>query len=734
MSETIQKKLQSTAQIIMQKAMNGKIDKVDAAEIIEKLLKIDDKTQKEEDDIAVIGVSLKMPKSEDADEFWKNIRDGVDCVSEYPENRKKDSKDFVLTYSNIKSGDIQYRMGGYLDEIDKFDYNFFKLSPNEAALMDPHQRLFLETAWQAIEDAGYGNMKLKGSKTGVYVGYTGWPMYGHYITMTDPEQANISVSGNVSSITASRISYVLDFKGPSILIDTACSSSLVALHLACQGIKNGECEQALAGGVKVSIAPADGVFSIGIESTANKTMAFDDRSDGTVWGEGVGAVLLKPLERAIKDGDPIYAVIKGSAINQDGTSVGITAPNLLAQEEVIVDALKSAEVDAETITYIEAHGTGTKLGDPIEISGIDKAYRHFTNKKQFCSVGSLKTNIGHLDCASGIASFIKAVLALKNRELPPSIHFNYPNRKINFEQTPVFINDKLSKWEANGSPRRCGVSSFGFSGTNCHVILEEAPESKKEMENAEKRVHLLTISAKTQTAFERILEKYRKFAREDTCSGIADICYTANTGRGHYAFRMALVLNNREELSTKLEAIDIKNLKSIEGMSIFYGYHKVIQGEPGNREKGQISNQELSACCTAAMEKVSEFISAGMEDESYLKEVCNLYIKGADIKWNELYKDEVRSKVRLPVYQFDRERCWLEQKNNEQKDSLCLKGRENGVYSDCEILVSNAWANVLGLKSIGIDDDFFELGGNSLLAIKLEVELEKNNYKSKGRN
>lgn len=293
----------------------------------------------------------------------------------------------------------------------------------------------------AIEDAGYGGKKLVGSKTGIYVGYCNISLeeYLRFIEMADPSLFNISIPGNIKSIIASRINYLFDLKGPSMLIDTACSSSLTAVHIACQAIRNGDCDLAVAGGVKLNLIP--GVKSenedIGISASDGRTRTFDDSSDGTGGGEGVGAILLKPLHQAMLDGDDIYAVIKGSAINQDGSSVGITAPNSAAQEAVILKAWEDARVNPNTITYIEAHGTGTKLGDPVEMNGLERAFRKHTDKKQFCAIGSVKTNIGHLDGAAGMAGMIKAILSLHYKKLPPSLHFKRPNRSIPFIDSPL---------------------------------------------------------------------------------------------------------------------------------------------------------------------------------------------------------------------------------------------------------------------------------------------------------
>ncbi len=404
-------------------------------------------------DIAIIGIACKFPDANNPEEFWMNLSQGQDSIRPFPKSRRFDTDSF-LQKIGMSEDQIQYNEGGYLDEIDRFDAPFFKMSPTEARLMDPNQRLFLEMAWKALEDAGYGGKKGKSKRTGVYVGFSSdfSIEYKRLVSELEPANTSLSIPGNIKSIIASRIAYLLDFRGPSMMVDTACSSVLTAVHLASRALRQGECEMALAGGVKISILPMKSEVGIGIKSSDYRAKTFDDRSDGTGFGEGVGVVVLKPLHRALKDKDHIYAVIKGSAVNQDGSSVGITAPNALAQADVVTRAWKDAGIDPETITYIEAHGTGTKLGDPIEIDGITKAFQDYTQKKQFCGISSVKTNIGHLDNAAGIAGLIKLILALQHKELPPTVHFERPNRRINFENSPVYLIDHLEKWETNGVP------------------------------------------------------------------------------------------------------------------------------------------------------------------------------------------------------------------------------------------------------------------------------------------
>ncbi|MFC6650085.1 beta-ketoacyl synthase N-terminal-like domain-containing protein [Paenibacillus rhizoplanae] len=447
--------------------------------------------------------------------------------------------------------------GGYLDEVDVFDYSFFHLSPKEANLMDPNQRMFLQTAWTAIEDAGYGGGRLAGSSTGVYVGF-GSDMgeeYKRLIAELSPASLNASIPGNIHSMIASRIAYLLDLKGPSMLVDTACSSSLVAVHLACRALRQGECDFALAGGIKLSLLPVKqgSGGGLGVGSSDDRTRTFDEHSDGTGGGEGVVAILLKPLKQAVRDRDHIYALVKGSAVNNDGTSAGITSPNSLAQEDVLARAWADAGIHPERLEYIEAHGTGTKLGDPVEIEGLRNAFGRYTSRKQFCGIGSLKTNVGHLDHCAGIAGFLKAVLSLKHSELPASLHFTAPNARISFPDSPVYVNERLRVWESGGGPRLCGVSSFGLSGTNCHVVLEEAPHAADTVLNAAEpddtgELALFSLSARSEAALSAYLGAYQSYLHEENRYTLRDLCYTANTGRGHYACRAAVLCSSREEL------------------------------------------------------------------------------------------------------------------------------------------------------------------------------------------
>jgi 3-oxoacyl-(acyl-carrier-protein) synthase/NAD(P)-dependent dehydrogenase (short-subunit alcohol dehydrogenase family)/acyl carrier protein len=613
-------------------------------------------------DIAIIGIAGQFPMAENIEQLWSNLQKGVDCISGFPETRQNDCDRYLRFKGEAK---VQYIKGAFLNDIDKFDYKFFKLSPKEASLMDPVQRLFLETAWQAIEDAGYGGRKLSGSKTGVYLGFEPSLMdsYGKMIYDVERSSLQICAAGNIPAIIPSRISYILDLKGPTISIDTACSSSLVAVHLACQAIRCGDCDMAVAGGVKIYLFPVHNPEEkLGIESTDFLTKSFDERSDGTGSGEGVAAIILKPLSEALKDKDDIYAVIKGSAINQDGSSANLTAPNSLAQADVIEQAWKKAGIDPETISYIEAHGTGTKIGDPIEIDGITKAFERYTDKKQFCGVGSIKTNIGHLYEASGIVGLIKAALALKYAELPPNIHFKIPNQKIFFEDSPVYVIDKLTPWETDGYPRRCGVNAFGFSGTNCHVILEENLSNKNETTievNNDEPLYIFTISAKSITALNALVAAYYDYFNKINDLPVKNICYVTNTGRGHYNQRIAVIVQNYSELTEKLKQLMVSKVNESLQTGVYYGEHKIV----GNKvfvEQNELTEKAKRDLTSSSSVKITLFLESEKTSRTELAEICRLYVKGADIDWNRFYEKERITKFRLPVYPFDKTRCWLE--------------------------------------------------------------------------
>lgn len=666
---------------------------------------------KGEQSIAIIGLSGVFPYAENADEFWENIDQQMDCIRMFPEGRISDSTPFQWLTANTGT-EKSYVEGGYLNRVDAFDHRYFRISHKEASLMDPNQRIFLQQAWKAIEDAGYGGDSIRGSKTGVFVGYIGLPVYGQIVSLLEPESAPLALAGNVTSIIASRIAYLLDLKGPSMVIDTACSSSLVAIHRACLSLRNGECEQAIAGSVKIIPLPVADISGVGIESSDYKTRTFDDASDGTVWGEGSAAFVLKPLSTAVRDGDRIYAVIKGGAVNQDGSSSGITAPNPLAQEQLLVDAWKDARIPPESISYIEAHGTGTRLGDPIEISAITKAFERFTDKKQFCAIGSVKTNIGHLDHCSGAAGLLKAVMALQHRTIPATLNFQKPNQNIDFGNSPVFVADKSMPWIAD-APLRCGVSSFGLSGTNCHLVLEEAPVQKSTVLKPAGQLELCTISAASAEAFTALVKDCVYELRYGSSVDLRQISYTLNSGRGHYSHRAAMVVSSIGELIRILEQFLIRGAFHRPEEGIFY--------------RGELSREQLK--------QVPECPHPG-DDRELLMRFGEYYVDGGRIDWSQWYEADPPAKIKWPVYPFANTRCWFEINRIVSLPWLTLKEENSSANlqpadlpdkeaGNTRARLAKIWNDILGIEKINTSGHFFDLGGDSLSIMVLSSKINK---------
>src|SRR5579863_486499 len=517
--------------------------------------------------IAIIGIGCRFPGAKDARAFWNLLRNGVDAIREVPPERFN-LHDF-FDPDPAAPGKMVTRWGGFIERVDQFDAHFFGISPREAARMDPQQRLLLEVAWEALEDAGQVRERLAGTSTGVFIGISNND-YGR-IQFDDPDRIDAYAgTGNALSIAANRLSYIFDFKGPSIAIDTACSSSLVAVHQACGSLRSGESTLALAGGVNLILSPAITInFSkAGAMAPDGRCKTFDARANGYVRSEGAGVVILKPLSKAIADGDPIYAVIRGSAVNQDGRSNGLMAPNPHAQEAVLREAYRRAEVSPGDVQYVEAHGTGTFLGDPIEAKALGAVLGVNRAPERPCALGSVKTNIGHLEAAAGVAGLIKVALALKHREIPPSLNFEEPNPHIPFDQLPLRVQTTLDPWPAEPAPALAGVSSFGFGGTNAHVVLQETPQSDSEIPSAEcgreypqsdirntNSSYLLPLSARSPEALRSLARVYQDFlTRSESTASLHDICYSASVRRSHHERRLAVTGNSVAQLAEGLEA------------------------------------------------------------------------------------------------------------------------------------------------------------------------------------
>jgi len=495
-------------------------------------------------EIAIIGMSGCFPDAQNIDEFWQNLRDGVESIYRFTDEELQN-----LGVDSALLNDPNYvKAEGVVKDIELFDASFFDISPREAEVMDPSMRFFLEHSWKALENAGYSSEVYK-KPIGVYAGtsFGGYLLniYSNYDIVASVGDKQIE-KGNSPDYVTTLTSYKLNLNGPSYAVQTTCSSSLIAVHLACQSLLSGECNIALAGGVSISTADGYLYQEGGIESLDGHCRAFDAKAAGTVKGRGLGLVVLKRLEEAIADGDCIHAVIKGSAINNDGSDkVSYTAPSVNGQAKVIRAAQVMSEVEPDTISYIEAHGTGTTLGDPIEIAALTQAFRLKTQNKGFCRIGSVKTNIGHLDSTAGVAGLIKTVLALKHKQIPPSLNFEEPSPQIDFANSPFYVNNKLSEWTTNGTPRRAGVSSFGFGGTNAHVILEEAPIP--EPSGPSRSWQLLLLSTKTSTALSTATENLANYLYEHPSLNLADVAHALQVGRWNLNHRRMVVCQNQED-------------------------------------------------------------------------------------------------------------------------------------------------------------------------------------------
>ena len=504
--------------------------------------------------IAIIGMAGRFPGARTLRQFWENLRNGVESISFFTDEE--------LLASGVEPDLLRHesyvRAKGILDDVEGFDAAFFGFTPREAELLDPQHRVLLECAWEALEGAGYDPQGL-GARTAVYVG-SGTSAY--LLSNLLPSAERLRKAGvlqallfNDRDFLATRLSYKLDLRGPSILVQTACSTSLTAVHLACQSLLSGEADVALAGGVSIGVPVKDGyLYQEGsIASPDGHCRAFDARAGGSVAGDGVGLVVLKRLADALEDGDRIHAVIRGSAANNDGSAkVGYTAPSIEGQAEVITEALLMAGVEPGSIGYVEAHGSGTALGDPVEMMALTQAFRGAGSQGTgLCAVGSVKTNVGHCNTAAGVAGLIKAVLALEHGEIPPSLHYEQPNPQIDFAESPFFVNAALRPWPAGDSPRRAGVSSFGMGGTNVHVILEEAPP-RELCEPSRRSAHLLPVSARTPAALETAAANLAEWLTREPGVDLADVASTLQVGRRGFDHRRVVVARDAQDAAAAL--------------------------------------------------------------------------------------------------------------------------------------------------------------------------------------
>lgn len=584
--------------------------------------------------VAVIGLACKLGGARSARELWKNIAGGRCSIREVPAERWDANS--IYDPDPRTPGKTNSRWGGFIDDIDAFDPLFFNISGKEAELTDPQQRLFLETCWSALEDAGYANNAVSGARCGVYAGA---PASDYAALSLDPDAQVLM--GNDTAILSARISYYLNLKGPSVAINTACSSSLVAVHLACQAIESGQCDMALAGGVCIFVTSSFylSASKAGMLSPDGLCKAFDNDANGFVPGDGVGVVVLKSLDAALRDGDHVYGVVLGADTNQDGKTNGITAPSSLSQTAVQLSAYRKAGINPETISLIEAHGTGTKLGDPVEVEALTRSFGVYTSRKQFCAIGSIKTNVGHTGQAAGVAGLIKTLLAFRHELIPPSLHFRTPNERIAFAETPFHVVTSPIPWPRRpGAPRRAAVSSFGYSGTNAHVVVEEPPVPVAPLHTADPGWHLVLVSAKTDVALAQRLAELRSWLEEEASGKrLEDISYTLHAGRSHFRERAAFVVCDARDLHSKL-------LHAPGGVRTGGGLLRASEKQEwAERMRRGPSVAELS----------------GDARREALDRLADLYQRGMDIDVELVYPNGRGRRISMPTYPFARERYWV---------------------------------------------------------------------------
>jgi acyl transferase domain-containing protein len=520
-------------------------------------------------DIAIIGMSAHLPGAASLAQYWRNLRDGVSSI------RRLTDED--LTEAGVPPGLLRHRdyvpFAATLNQFDYFDAEFFGLSPKDAAIMDPQHRQFLECAWEALENAGHTPERHDG-RIGVFGG-CGMGSYFYFNLCSNPDLVDgtgmflLRHTGNDKDFLTTRVSHIFDLDGPSVNVQTACSTSLVATHYACQSLLNGECDMALAGGVTIELPHGQGYLykENEILSPDGQCHAFDHRAKGTVFGSGSGIVVLRRLADALADGDHIWAVIKGSAVNNDGAAkAGYLAPSVEGQAEAIAEAHAIAGVTADSIDYVECHGTGTYLGDPIEVAALTQAFQMTSDKVGHCRIGSVKTNIGHLDTAAGAASLIKASMALHNHQMPPSLGFEKPNPTIDFEHSPFRVNDRLTDWPQHDHPRRAGVNSLGVGGTNAHVVLEEAPIPKSS-EASDWPFQILTVSGRNKYALDANSARLAAHLRANPEQPLADVAWTLKNGRRAFEKRRVIVSKDHLHAANLLEQTEPRRVHSHEALS-----------------------------------------------------------------------------------------------------------------------------------------------------------------------
>ncbi|ETR70424.1 MAG: hypothetical protein OMM_03254 [Candidatus Magnetoglobus multicellularis str. Araruama] len=602
-------------------------------------------------DIAIIGLTGRYPKASNINELRKILKNGVDCITEIPKNRWDHS--LYFDSEKGKKGKTYCKWGGFIDDVDRFDPLFFNISPSEAAMTDPQERLFLECVWNLLEEAGYTRESLQNKydgKVGVFAG----AMYQYYHAFDSDITTESAISLLGFSDIANRVSYFFNFQGPSVATDTMCSSAGVSIHYACESLKNGHCKVAIAGGVNLTIHPKKyiGLSHLMMLGSHPDSRSFAD-GDGYLPSEGVGAVLLKPLEDAVNDHDNILAVIKSTAINHGGRSNGYFVPNPNAQAQLIVDNFNKSGIDPRTVTYVEASANGSALGDPIEISGQVKAFKNFTPDQQFCSIGSVKSNMGHLESVSAMAQLSKVILQFQDKQLFPSIKVYPLNPNIDFDGTPFYLQKNLSEWKRpviklNGKeqecPRRATVSSFGAGGSNAHLILEEyvADENESDSVPVDNADCIAVFSAKNQDCLQTLMQQMYDFIDNHEKIPLPEIIYTLQTGREAMQCRIAMVVDSRNDLLETMKACLAADDRSSLDMKVFWG------------------NAQDSDSSMNLPGKMGEDYIRAMLAERNMEKLADFWSKGGTLPWESLYDGKKPKHISLPTYPFEKKHCWIE--------------------------------------------------------------------------
>jgi 3-oxoacyl-(acyl-carrier-protein) synthase len=616
--------------------------------------------------IAIIGLSGRYPQARSVAEFWENLAAGKDCITEIPRDRWTLEATHCDSVRQAVAERKSYcKWGGFLEGFSEFDPLFFHIAPREAEGIDPQERLFLQSCWEVLEDAGYTRELVAtrhASRLGVFAGITKTGFELHAPALN--QQGAHAIPKTSFGSLANRVSYFLDARGPSMPIDTMCSSSLTAIHQACESLLRDECELAIAGGVNLYLHPTNyaAMCALQMLSASGRSRSFGAGADGMVPGEGVGTVLLKRLSSAERDRDNIYAVIRGTSINHGGKTNGYTVPNPQAQCELIRSALRAADVDARAISYIEAHGTGTELGDPIEIAGLSQAFGTYTSDRQFCAIGSAKSNVGHLEAAAGMAGLTKVLLQMKHRTLVPSLHASELNPHIDFARTPFVVQRELGEWrrpmltvagETREQPRIAGISSFGAGGANAHVIVQEYERVDVERKSAPLRPSIIVLSAKDEEGLQarvmRLAEHLSHEAWDDAV--LEDIAYTLHLGREPMEHRVALLASSITDLREKLTAL--------------------LSGEEraGEIFRGDTKAERESLLTLSADEDTAGLISVWMKKRKYDR-LADLWVKGLTFDWDALYEGRKPHRISLPTYPFARETYWIATETDSSVNAL----------------------------------------------------------------